>query len=100
MLRISIIDTPKQRRLIVEGKLIGPWATEFKSTCDDAKADLGERELVIELKHVTTISEEGERVLLDLMGNGIKFCSRGVFTRQILKLLSRRAIATAQGTKR
>lgn len=99
MLKISIIDSPKQRRLIVEGKLIGPWAAELTSACGEAKANLNDRELVIEMKHVTTISQEGESVLLDLMNDGIKFCCHGVFTKQILKQLSRRAITTARDTK-
>ncbi len=31
MLKISILDTPSQRQLVMEGKLIGPWATELAS---------------------------------------------------------------------
>jgi hypothetical protein len=32
MLKISIHDTPSQRQLLVEGKLIAPWAAELQ-TC-------------------------------------------------------------------
>ncbi len=60
MLKISLIDSSRQRRLVVEGKLIAPWAAELKSTCERARADLRGRELVIEMKQITMISQEGE----------------------------------------
>jgi hypothetical protein len=91
MLKISLVDAPTQRRLIVEGKLITPWAAELRSTCEDARVDLGGRELVVEMKHVTTISQEGERVIVELINAGVKFRCRDVFTRHVLKQLTRRA---------
>ncbi len=99
MLRISIIDSPRQCRLIVEGKLVGPWVAELKNTCYEARANVRDREVVVEMKHLTTISQEGENVLLELINNGVKFCCRGVFTKQVLKQLSRRATTTVQEAK-
>jgi hypothetical protein len=90
MLKISLVDNARQRRVIVEGKLITPWATELRSACEKARADLGDRELVVEMKHVTTISQEGENVILELMNGGIKFRCDGVFTKHVVKQLSRR----------
>jgi hypothetical protein len=58
MLKISLIDSPRRRRLVVEGKLIAPWAAELRNACQEASADLRDRELVIEMKHVTTIGQE------------------------------------------
>ena len=98
MLKISIVESHTRRRLIVEGKLVGPWAAELKSACIEARADLRDRELVIEMKHITTISQEGENVLLELMSNGIKFCCQGVFTKQVVKQLSRRRATTLRET--
>ena len=91
MLKISLIDNARQRRLIVEGKLIAPWAAELRSACEDARLDLGARELVVEIRHVTTISQEGEKVIVELINAGVKFRCRGVFTRHVLRQLSRRA---------
>ena len=70
MMKISRIDASTQRRLIVEGKLITPWAAELRSACEDARVDLGGRELVVEMKHVTTISQEGENVVIELINAG------------------------------
>jgi hypothetical protein len=91
MLRISLVDDAKRRRLIVEGKLLAPWAAELRSACEKARADLRGRELVIEMKHITTISREGENVILELINGGIAFRCDGVFTKRVVKELTRRA---------
>ncbi len=91
MLKISIIDGARRRRLILEGKLIAPWAAELTRACEEAKADLCGRELVVEMKHITTISQEGENVLVDLLNRGLKFRCDGVFTKHVMKQLTRRA---------
>lgn len=91
MLKISLIDSAKQRRLVVEGKLIAPWAAELRSASDKAKADLRGRELVIEMKHVTAISREGENVIFELIKRGTKLRCDGVFTKYVVKQLTRRA---------
>jgi hypothetical protein len=91
MLKISLIDNASQRRLVVEGKLIAPWAAELRNACQEARAHLRDRELVVEMKHVTTISQEGEKVILELINGGIRFRCSGVFTKHVLKELTRRA---------
>jgi hypothetical protein len=90
MLRISILDTPSQRRLLIEGKLIGPWATELASVWRQATAELNGRALIIDVKGLTAITEDGENVLLELIKAGARFRSSGVFTKQVLKRLARK----------
>jgi hypothetical protein len=91
MLKICILDTGRQRRLVVEGKLIGLWAAELKRVCDRATTDLNGRELVIEVRELTVISEEGESVLLDLINEGVRLRGRGSFAKQVLRHLARKA---------
>jgi hypothetical protein len=91
MLKISLIDSARQRRLTVEGKIIAPWAAELKSACEKARAGLQGRELVIEMKQITTISQEGENIILELINGGTKFRCAGVFTKHVVKQLTRRA---------
>ena len=100
MLRISLIDGARRRRLILEGKLVAPWAVELRRACEEAKADLRDRELVVEMKHITTISQEGENVIVDLLNGGIKFRCDGVFTKHVLKQLTRRTNKKRGETKR
>jgi len=96
MLKISLIDGRTQRRLVLEGKVIGPWAAELRTAYQKARADLNGRELVIDLKHITAINQEGENALSELMSEGVKFCGRGVFTKQILKQVASRARKSLQ----
>jgi hypothetical protein len=45
----------------------------------------------IEMKHITTIGQEAQNVIVDLLNRGIKFRCNGVFTKHVLKQLTRRA---------
>jgi hypothetical protein len=91
MFKISMIDDARRRRMIVEGKLMAPWAAELRSACEKARADLRGRELVVEMKRITTISHEGENVILELINEGTKFRCDGLFARHVVKDLTRRA---------
>ena len=90
MLKISIVEGRKQRRLVVEGRLVAPWTAELKAACERAGSGLDGRELVIDLKNLTTISQQGENLLLELMKQGVKFRGGGVYTNEMLKQVARR----------
>ena len=90
MLKISIVERRKQRRLVVEGRLVAPWSDELKAACEQAGSGLGGRELVIDLKNLTTTGQEGENLLLELMKQGVRCRGCGVFTNVILKQVTRR----------
>jgi anti-anti-sigma regulatory factor len=90
MLKISCVEGRKQRWLVVEGRLVAPWSEELKAACERAALGLDGRELAIDLKNVTTISQEGENLLLELMRQGLKCRGCGVFTNEILKQVARR----------
>ena len=89
MLKITVIDDPRQRRVIVEGKLIAPWAAELTSTYQTAKTDLRDRKLVVDLRSLTAIGPEGEDVLLHLMREKAKFLC-GVYMKEVLRQLARK----------
>jgi hypothetical protein len=91
MLKISLVEGRTRCLLVLEGKLVGPWAAELRTACEKARADFHDRELVVEMRHITTISQEGENVILHLLNEGVKFRCRGVFVKHVLKQLARRA---------
>jgi hypothetical protein len=99
MLKISILDTSSHRQLVIEGKLVAPWAALLGSVWRKAAADLNGRELVIDLEGLTAITEDGEDILLELMQEGATFRSSGVFTKQVLERLSRMIPGNVQATK-
>ena len=86
MLKITVVQGRRQRRLIVEGRLIAPWAAELTRVYETARTDLDDRELVVDLRSLTGISPEGETVLLQLVREKVRFLC-GVYTREVLKQL-------------
>lgn len=99
MLKISLVDGRTECRLVLEGKLIAPWAAELRTACEDVRADLHGRELVVDMKDLMTISQEGENVIMELMKEGVRFRCCDVFTKHIVNQLSRRATREAPETK-
>jgi hypothetical protein len=90
MLKITVVEGPRRRRLIVEGRLIAPWAAELRSACRIARADLGNRKLIVDLRNLTAISPEGEDVLQQLMSENVKLVC-GVYIKEVLRQLVRKS---------
>jgi hypothetical protein len=90
MLKISTIESSRRRRLVVEGKLIAPWAAELKAACQREMAELRGRRTTVYISSLTTIDHDGEDVLLELMNDGVVVRGCGLFTKHILKQLTRR----------
>lgn len=84
MLKNSVIESRSERRLILYGNLLAPHVTEPRVACEKARADLQNRELVIDLKNLTAISQEGENALFELRNERGKFRC-GVFTKHVLR---------------
>jgi hypothetical protein len=89
MLKITIVEDPHQRQVIVEGKLIAPWVAEFTGAYQAARADLRNRQLVVDLRGLTAIGREAEDVLLQLVREKAKFLC-GVYAREVLRQLARK----------
>ena len=98
MLKISLVDGQSQRKLIVEGTLVAPWANELAIACEKARADLEGRQLIVDLRSLTGIGPEGERVLLQLVKNKTKL-QCGVFVRELLRQLVRSTQLNALDTR-
>jgi len=90
MFKISIIDTPTQRTLVVEGTLVGPWVGELCTAWRNACQERGRRKLVVDLRNLTTISRAGEDAIFDLMKEGARFSCGNVLTNHVVKQLARK----------
>jgi hypothetical protein len=87
MLKISVVNGPRQRQLVVEGTLVEPWVAELLSEYTKAKERLDGRELVIDITNLSAISPVGEDALLELINDHARFRC-GVFTKEVLKQLA------------
>ena len=91
MLRISVIDSRTERRLVLEGKLVGPWVAELRNASKATREEIADRALVVDVKNVCVISEEGEDALFELMSEGAMFRCSGVFTKHVIQQLKGRS---------
>ena len=89
MFKISTIETPNQRRIVLEGKLVPPWNAEVENAWRSARDQLDGRKLIIDLANVTLIGPDGENTLFMLMKDGAKFSCGDVLTKHVLKKLAR-----------
>ena len=97
MFKISVVESPGQRKLILEGKLISPWTAEVETAWRNAAEDLQGRKLVVDLTNVTLISMDGEKTLAELMRAGAKFFCSDVLTRHVLRRLARKRRCIHEG---
>ena len=77
MLRITTTDTGDRQKLILHGRLAGPWAAELEGAWNKSKC-------VVDLTDVTFVDEGGARVLCAMKDAGVRFVARGVDTKQLL----------------
>ena len=94
MMKIATVDALRQRRLVIEGKLVQPWVAELERCWKEAALGLNGRQIVIDLDQVTVISREGEDALLDLMKKGARLSGSGVFIKYVIEQMERRCAAT------
>lgn len=88
MLKITSLETAKQRTLVLEGKLVDPWLTELERMWAESREGSDPRSVLIDMKDVTDISQRGENLLRQMMVDGAKLnCCRGVLTRHVVRRL-------------
>lgn len=89
MLKISIVDSGAQRRLVLEGAVIPPTLMDLRTAWLRACAGRQGRRIVLVFRNVTYVSAEGEAALWDLMNRGVRFSSGGVPSKHALEQLIR-----------
>jgi len=90
MLRVTTVRTDKRLRLVLEGELASPWVAELFNEWNNVRASARDRRVVVDLRNVTMISEEGEEILFGMMSGGARFICRGVHNRHVLRQLTRK----------
>lgn len=91
MLKISLIETSTKCRVVVEGRMTGAGVNELKTLCSRLKSELKLRALVIDIKNVVLISQEGENALLRLINQGAKLGAEGMLAKCIVQQLAHRS---------
>jgi hypothetical protein len=87
VLRITIVESPSERKWILQGRLIGPWAAELKSSWKRGHLDAHGRSCVVDLREVTFIDATGEKVLTKMMQDKAQFIVGGVYATHVIENL-------------
>jgi hypothetical protein len=87
VLKITITDTPTERRWIVQGRLVGPWVSELRTTWKRAHGRQDKRTCIIDLNEVTFIDKGGERLLRAMAKKGAQLIARGMYVKHVLEQL-------------
>ena len=85
MLKITLIDTPSEQKLVLEGKLAKPDLAVLESAWEQARSKLGNRYCVVDLSNATSIDPSAEGVLLDMKRHAAQFVACGISTKHQLE---------------
>lgn len=89
MLRITIVDTPAEQRLVLEGKLTEPSIAELELAWEKARNERRGRECVVDLNEITTIDQCGKAILTRMFNEGAQFIAQGVATAHLIRAIQR-----------
>jgi hypothetical protein len=84
MLRISFAQTDTEQRWTLCGQLAGPWVAELRECWEHGRRIASGAALLFDLKDVTFIDENGERLLSEMTSAGARFVAAGVETKHLL----------------
>jgi hypothetical protein len=90
MLKITRVKTERRWHVILEGELITPWAAELRKEWKEIRILEGELKVIVDLRNVVSISQEGRDVLFEMMTQDVKFICGGVLNRHVLRELARK----------
>jgi len=87
MLKISIVDTPAEHRIVLVGKLVGPWIRELQKVWEQAPPQLGNRTCVVDLNDVTLIDGSADSLLLTILKQGAELVANSTQNRWLIQAL-------------
>ena len=85
MLKITLIDTPSEQKLVLEGKVAKPDVAVLESAWEQARCKLGSRSCVIDLSNATSIDPDAQGILLEMKRHAAHFVACGISTKHQLE---------------
>jgi ABC-type transporter Mla MlaB component len=87
VLRISITENATEMRLVLQGRLTGPWIDELKTTWKAASQLLKGRTCKVDIDQLTFIDKRGHRLLRAMSREGAQFIANDLYIRGLAKEL-------------
>jgi hypothetical protein len=87
MFKITANENGSRTTLVLEGHLADPGLSELEHAWDEAKKNA--KQVIVEMKDVTAISDRAKALLHEMSHEGAKFnCPRGVLTKHVVRRLA------------
>jgi hypothetical protein len=84
MLRLTrIVDSHSAQTLKLEGKLLGPWVEEVCRAC--VSVAVSSHRTSLDLSALTFVDAAGERLLRDLIGQGLEIAACSSYVAELLR---------------
>jgi ABC-type transporter Mla MlaB component len=88
MLRITVLDTPQQVTLKLEGSLIGSWVTELEDCWRAVSSKLARRVLILDLTEVDNVDNAGKYLLALLHERGVRLIASGLVMTELVAAIN------------
>ena len=85
MLKITISETPAETRWTLQGRLVGEWVDELRTSWKRKPRRQTAVPCVIDLNDVSFIDQKGERLLRAMGKKGAQFIATGIYIKYVLQ---------------
>jgi hypothetical protein len=85
VLKITISETPAETRWILQGRLVGVWVDELRTSWKKKPRKANAVPCVIDLNDVNFIDQKGERLLRALAKKGVQFIATGIYIKYFIQ---------------
>jgi hypothetical protein len=87
MLKITVVETPTETRLVLYGKLVGPWIGALQKVWENLRPQLGNRRPVVDLNEVTLIDDSADHLLAAMLEQGAELVASSLANRWLIEAL-------------
>jgi len=88
MLKITLLDSAKELRFRLEGRLSGPWVNELRQCWLTASSTTEGRRTVVDLRDVDFVDPAGETLLRELRGSGVELAAATPFMKAVVQRIA------------
>lgn len=88
MLKISVEESDGSVRLILEGRLVGPWVGELERVCHEQNTQTRNLHLIVDLCGVTAMDTRAQGFLQELFQQGATLNCSDVLNQYLVELMS------------
>jgi len=88
VLRISVERNRDELSFVLEGRLVGPWVEELRTVWRDQSTDAEGLCLTVDLRGLTAMDTDGQRLLDEFLQGGARLRSGDVMNQYLVEQMS------------